>query len=90
LPSTRREFWAAKIGRNQEVDSSAIATLEAEGWRIGIVWECALKGKNRLPLEAVLTLCETWVRSDIPRLDVMGCTAAPHKSTRSLPEAKLS
>ncbi len=71
-PSSREEFWLAKIRRNQEIDASATAQLEAIGWRVGIVWECALKGRARLPLEDVLAQCAFWLRMGSGRLVIRG------------------
>lgn len=71
-PSTRPEFWQAKIARNREVDARAEAALADIGWRQGIVWECALKGKARLPLDAVILACADWLGSDRPRLEISG------------------
>ena len=56
-PSTRPEFWQAKIARNRAVDERTEAALSEAGWRQAIVWECALKGKTRLPLEEVIVSC---------------------------------
>lgn len=42
-PATRPEFWAAKFAANILRDQKVVATLSDEGWRIAIVWECALK-----------------------------------------------
>lgn len=72
LPSTRPEFWSKKIARNQEVDRRADEALKVLGWRRCVVWECALKGKTRLPLEKVVEQCETWLRSDKPELEIRG------------------
>jgi len=71
-PSTRPEFWQAKIHRNREVDSLVSAALQEAGWRQGIVWECALKGKARLPIETVLSECAAWLQSDIPFFEIRG------------------
>ena len=46
-PKTNREFWTAKITRNQERDQKTWRQLEAKGWAVIIVWECELK-KARL------------------------------------------
>lgn len=72
MPSTRPEFWQAKIARNQVVDVRSTAALEAAGWRVGVVWECALKGRTRLPLAAVLEGCEAWLRGSEPCLEIRG------------------
>lgn len=49
LPTTRAEFWANKIQKNNDRDARAVAALSERGWRILIVWECALRGPARLP-----------------------------------------
>ncbi len=71
-PSTRPEFWQAKIARNRAVDERTDAALTEAGWRQAVVWECALKGKRRLPLEDVIQSCAEWLRSDQPRLEIRG------------------
>lgn len=71
-PSTRPEFWQQKIGRNREVDARSDAALAEAGWRRAIVWECALKGRTKLPLEEVIARCAEWLRSDEPTLVIRG------------------
>jgi DNA mismatch endonuclease (patch repair protein) len=71
-PSTRPEFWQQKIGRNREVDARSEAALADAGWRRAIVWECALKGRTKLPLEEVIARCAEWLRSDEPVLEIRG------------------
>jgi DNA mismatch endonuclease (patch repair protein) len=45
LPSTRPEFWRGKIDRNLANDTRASDALLAAGWRVSVIWECALKGR---------------------------------------------
>jgi DNA mismatch endonuclease (patch repair protein) len=71
-PSTRRAFWKAKIERNQLVDQRVSAALRESSWRQAIVWECALKGRTRLPVETILTECATWIGSTTSQLEVRG------------------
>ena len=71
-PSTRPEFWRAKIGRNGEVDRAVESRLSDDRWRVAVIWECALKGRERLPLEDVISTCANWLRSDRMRLEVRG------------------
>lgn len=47
-PSTRSEFWAAKLGANVERDRKATSLLSEQGWRVLQVWECATKSLVRL------------------------------------------
>jgi DNA mismatch endonuclease (patch repair protein) len=42
-PSNRRDFWEEKLNGNFLRDQKHIAKLRADGWRVLIVWECALK-----------------------------------------------
>lgn len=56
-PSSNKEYWEPKIRRNVERDKINIELLQAEGWRVLVVWECELKKKtieerlSRLSLE---------------------------------------
>ena len=71
-PSTRAEFWRAKIARNREVDMRAVNMLQLLGWRTGAVWECALKGRTRLPGESVIKACSHWLAGKQPRIEIRG------------------
>jgi DNA mismatch endonuclease (patch repair protein) len=64
LPTTRLEFWEAKIGGNRARDLRDVAALAAAGWRVLVVWECALKGPARLPVDAVLARVTSWLDTE--------------------------
>ena len=55
LPKTRPEFWGAKIQRNVERDSVAIAQLREAGWRVAIIWECALRKEPDRTLDRLVS-----------------------------------
>lgn len=74
-PATRADFWRAKIAKNRQRDRRALLDLRAAGWRVGVVHECALKGKSRLPPDAVFEACADWLRSDRGILDIVGQVA---------------
>jgi DNA mismatch endonuclease (patch repair protein) len=71
-PSTRSTFWRAKIGRNRLVDRRAVRKLKADGWRVMAIWECALKGRTRLPLETVIRETARWLRKGRRDLVIRG------------------
>ncbi|WP_324751327.1 very short patch repair endonuclease [Sphingomonas sp. LY54] len=71
-PKSREEFWRDKIRQNRVRDIALVEALRASGWRIGIVWECALKGRTRLPLAEVLDRCEAWLCSNDTALEIAG------------------
>lgn len=41
-PSSNATFWATKFASNMRRDAAAIDRLVALGWRVAVVWECAL------------------------------------------------
>ena len=47
MPKTNSEFWNAKFERNKARDKEQIEKLLVEGWRVSLVWECSILGKNR-------------------------------------------
>ena len=47
IPQTNREFWVAKIRRNQERDIEEQRRLAEMGWHCITVWECELKPSKR-------------------------------------------
>lgn len=72
-PKTRPEFWRSKINSNIERDLRNRRLLEAEGWRIGTVWECALKGKHRQEFEDVYLNIGRWLNSSDRSLELLEC-----------------
>jgi DNA mismatch endonuclease (patch repair protein) len=42
-PSSNRKFWAAKFDQNIRRDAKNISDLGSLGWRVAVVWECALR-----------------------------------------------
>jgi len=71
-PKTRTEWWRAKIERNMAVDIRTSQSLAALGWRVGVVWECALKGRARRPGNSVIDACASWLRSEAPNFEIKG------------------
>ncbi|WP_286677320.1 very short patch repair endonuclease [Aminobacterium sp. EBM-42] len=61
LPSTRRDFWEKKIQKNRERDELAVSQLRHLGWRVLIVWECALKGKFKQNPERIIEEISSWL-----------------------------
>ena len=72
VPATRTEFWMQKIGKNARRDESVIEALLAERWRTMVVWECALRGRGRLPLDDVVNRVRSFLSSDCPSACVAG------------------
>ena len=62
-PKTRPEFWRKKIEGNRENDYKVKQTLLATGWRVGIIWECSLRGTGKNIGNVINRIIE-WLRSE--------------------------
>jgi DNA mismatch endonuclease (patch repair protein) len=74
-PTTRKDFWRRKIDGNAKRDRTVQAALVRGKWRVLVVWECALKGPQRRPVEAVVEEIVRWVETDRPAGVVRGSRA---------------
>lgn len=70
-PSTRPDFWRDKIGRNMANDHKASEDLLASGWRVGIVWECSIRGTRKNIQDVAQSLSE-WLPSSTPFIEERG------------------
>lgn len=64
MPTTRTEFWSAKIAGNWRRDRAVVDRLDCAGWRSLWVWECTLRGKNRLIEPELSDAMAAFIRSD--------------------------
>jgi DNA mismatch endonuclease, patch repair protein len=64
LPDTRTEWWRAKVAANVQRDNLVIQRLVLAGWRVITVWQCCLKGKQRLSESEIATLLTAAVRGN--------------------------
>ena len=71
-PETRQEWWQQKLSRNRERDAETIRILALQGWRIAIIWECALKGKYRQQPDSLIRQLSDWLKSDRKNLTLSG------------------
>lgn len=63
FPKTRTEFWAKKFAANVARDADNTAALQAQGWKVLVVWECEMRDRYSLALRLAEQL-------GIPELDV--------------------
>jgi len=59
VPKANRDYWLAKVGRNQARDVRNLADLAAAGWRVETVWECEMKDEKALRIRLAALLSET-------------------------------
>ena len=72
MPNTRTEFWSGKIDRNKARDKVVCGLLDQAGWRHLTIWECALKGKARWDIDALLTEVSNWIVSHGESAEISG------------------
>lgn len=60
VPATRKDFWEQKFRANRERDARTSTHLLAEGWRVLIVWECAMK-PDLAAVERVAATTHEWI-----------------------------
>ncbi|WP_397471251.1 very short patch repair endonuclease [Rheinheimera sp.] len=62
-PKTRTEWWRQKISANRAHDEAVQDKLRELGWRVMLVWECVLKGKNKMPADQLIADISHWLRN---------------------------
>ncbi len=46
LPKSNPEYWLPKLERNKTRDLQNMTAMRRMGWKIAVVWECAVKDSN--------------------------------------------
>lgn len=75
LPKSNRDFWSEKIANNTRRDSTHLARLRADGWRVATIWQCALLGKNSLGPALVAEHIYSWLQTAVDQLVIAEETA---------------
>lgn len=70
-PKTRTEFWRKKLDDNFQNDQKVINSLKKSGWRLCIVWECALKGADK-DIDTVVSSIAEWLVGHEELLEISG------------------
>lgn len=68
IPKTRTGFWQNKICENRSRDRRQLAELQENGWRTGVVWECALR--NNTKIKCTLSRLGEWIRSGLGNIEL--------------------
>ena len=75
IPKSRRGFWIKKFKDNKDRDERKIRQLLEKGWRVQIVWECALAGKNSRPVDFIVDAVCAWLNGADARAEISGITS---------------
>lgn len=60
-PATNPKFWIEKIARNRQRDLATEGALVDAGWKVLVVWECALNGRAKRPVIEVVETVRGWL-----------------------------
>ncbi len=71
-PSTLTDFWKEKIGGNKIRDERNLAACIEKGWKVLVIWECALKGKTRRNFNEVIHTTANWLLYDPLSAEIEG------------------
>lgn len=72
IPNQNRNFWETKIEGNRRRDCQNVAAQQTSGWRIAIVWECSLRGPDRIGMGSVIDNLSEWLSSSEMFLELRG------------------
>ncbi|WP_096361476.1 very short patch repair endonuclease [Sulfuricaulis limicola] len=78
-PSKRAGFWKKKILGNKRRDHKQVTALVSQGWRVLVIWECAIKGPGRRDLSYVVERSASWLRSRRKSAAIEGSINPKHK-----------
>ena len=66
-PATRPEFWQEKFRSTVERDKRQHRQLQDRGWRVAVIWECAL---GRKTADAAVARLVRWLPGDAPTVEI--------------------
>lgn len=72
LPQKNMYYWYDKICKNRHRDLTNISQLNSDGWKVLVVWECALAGKNQLPYRDMTNVVANWIQFDQQNAEILG------------------
>lgn len=68
IPATRAEFWEEKFRKNVARDQRNLASLGGRGWRVAVVWECALSPKT---ISETADRMISWISTDLKTYETL-------------------
>ena len=68
IPKQNKAFWKKKFDANTHRDGVVYFKLKRLGWRVAIIWECAIRDKINLPV--YLKTLTVWLKSDYEYIEI--------------------
>ncbi|MBS9429347.1 very short patch repair endonuclease [Photorhabdus luminescens] len=60
-PETRKDYWYDKLHKNAKRFNYTVNKLNDSGYKVLVIWECALKGKKKIDLSIIKDCIEEWL-----------------------------
>jgi len=60
-PNSTSTYWMNKLKKNMERDICVISNLNNQGYKVLVIWECALTGRKQLNLLILRDSLEEWL-----------------------------
>lgn len=67
-PKQNKKFWVNKFNATVARDGAVYFKLKVQGWRVSIIWECAIRDKDHLPVH-INTLAD-WLKSESEYIEI--------------------
>lgn len=75
VPKTNQSFWLPKIAETRVRDERNQRALLSMGWRVLVVWECAITGPRRRTQGDLIDKVEIWIHSGEAFREIQGHAA---------------
>lgn len=69
-PNRANEYWTKKLKKNTERDIRVISNLNNLGYKVIVIWECALRGKKKLDKFIIQECIEEWLLAGIGNCEI--------------------
>ncbi|MDI9245979.1 very short patch repair endonuclease [Marinobacter sp. CHS3-4] len=82
LPENNRDTWEKKFSATKERDSRNKGLLKELDWRVLEVWECSLRGTDKLNPDSLIDLISEWIQTSTSSTREITGTA-PNESSKT-------
>lgn len=69
-PKSRKEFWRNKINKNYDNDRKSVEKLKNLGWRVCVVWECAIRKDRKRDASIIANELGRWLIGNSEMLEI--------------------
>ena len=75
IPGTNQNYWTKKFDANRIRDGRNKRLLLDLNWRVLTVWECSMRGRDKLEPDRLISTIEDWMNGNSRLSEVRGSEA---------------